>query len=218
MHTLNEIISPFEAERLQVLRKYEILDTPPDVALDGLTKLASRLFQVPIALVSLVDKERIWFKSRYGMEEQEIMKDQGFCATAILGNELYLVEDALTDPVAMANPLVTGEHGIRFYAGVPLRTKEGFNLGTFCILDQRPREFSVENNEVLQILAELVLDQLELRLEARIAIKHQHQILNTTAHDLKNPLAIMPLLADMIMHHKNDPKAIDDIALQIKDA
>src|SRR5690606_35754480 len=147
MHALNEIISPFEAERLQVLRKYEILDTPPDVALDGLTKLASRLFQVPIALVSLVDKERIWFKSRYGKEEQEIMKDPGFCATAILGNELYLVEDALTDPVAMANPLVTGEHGIRFYAGVPARTKEGSDVGTVRIVDQIPRESRLESRE-----------------------------------------------------------------------
>ena len=218
MHTLNEITTSFEEKRLAVLRKYEILDTPPDVALDGLTKLASRLFQVPVALVSLVDSERIWFKSRYGFEEQEIVREQGFCATAILGNEPYFVEDASVDPLAMTNSLVTGDQGIRFYAGVPLRTKEGFNLGTFCIMDRVSQSFSSDKQEILQILAELVLDQLELRMEARIAVKHQHQILNTTAHDLKNPLSIMPLLADMIMHHKHDPKAIDDIALQIKDA
>ena len=218
MHTLNEITTSFEEKRLAVLRKYEILDTPPDVALDGLTKLASRLFQVPVALVSLVDSERIWFKSRYGFEEQEIVREQGFCATAILGNEPYFVEDASGDPLAMTNSLVTGDQGIRFYAGVPLRTKEGFNLGTFCIMDRVSQSFSSDKQEILQILAELVLDQLELRMEARIAVKHQHQILNTTAHDLKNPLSIMPLLADMIMHHKHDPKAIDDIALQIKDA
>ena len=218
MHTLNEITTSFEEKRLAVLRKYEILDTPPDVALDGLTKLASRLFQVPVALVSLVDSERIWFKSRYGFEEQEIVREQGFCATAILGNEPYFVEDASVDPLTMTNSLVTGDQGIRFYAGVPLRTKEGFNLGTFCIMDRVSQSFSSDKQEILQILAELVLDQLELRMEARIAVKHQHQILNTTAHDLKNPLSIMPLLADMIMHHKHDPKAIDDIALQIKDA
>lgn len=218
MHTLMETATPAEAERLQVLRKYEILDTPPDVALDGLTKLASRLFHVPISLVSLVDTDRIWFKSHYGLVEQEIPRNPGFCASAIMGGELYMVPDALVDPVAVSNPLVTGEHGIRFYAGVPLRTKEGYNLGTFCILDKKARKLNSDNREVLQILAELVLDQLELRMEARTAIKHQHQILNTTAHDLKNPLSIMPLLADMIMHHKNDPKAIDDIALQIKDA
>ena len=218
MHTLDEISTSFEAKRLIVLQKYEILDTPPDVALDGLTKLASRLFQVPIALVSLVDSERIWFKSRYGFEEQEIVKEQGFCATAIQGNDLYLVENASTDLLAMSNSLVTGEYGIRFYAGVPLKTKEGYNLGTFCIMDRVARSFSPDNKEILEILSELVLDQMELRMEARIAVKHQHQILNTTAHDLKNPLSIMPLLADMIMHHKHDPKAIDDIALQIKDA
>src|SRR5690606_10871517 len=128
------------------------------------------------------------------------------------------VEDASIDVKSMANSLVTGKEGIRFYAGMPLKTKEGFNLGTFCIMDRKPRVFSEAEKEILVNISELVLNNLELWQEARIAVKHQHQILNTTAHDLKNPHSIMPLLADRIMHHKNDPKAIDDIANQIKDA
>jgi len=218
MSEVHEIGSSLETSRIAVLRQYEILDTPPDFGLDGLTNLAARIFDVPIALVSFVDKNRIWYKSHYGLEDQEGPVEPGFCASAILANELYIVEDATLNADALSNPLVSGNEKIRFYAGMPLKTKEGFNLGAFCIMDKKPRVLSETQKEILINISELVLNQLELRLEARTAVKHQHQILNTTAHDLKNPLSIMPLLADMIMHHKNDPKAIDDIAQQIKDA
>lgn len=218
MPTVEDIGTSLETSRIDVLRQYEILDTPPDFSLDGLTRLAARIFDVPVALVSFVDTNRVWFKSHFGLEEQEILLEPGLCASAILSDELYLVEDAIKNPGSQDNTLVTGKEKIRFYAGMPLRTKEGFNLGAFCIMDKKPRKFSQAEKEILGNLSELVLNHLELRQEARIAVKHQHQILNTTAHDLKNPLSIMPLLADMIMHHKNDPKAIDDIAQQIKDA
>ena len=218
MHAVHDTVTTLETSRINVLRQYEILDTPPDFGLDGMTRLAAHVFGVPISLVTFVDSERIWFKSHFGLEEQEVPLEPGFCASAILTDDLYVVEDASVDVKSLANSLVTGKKGIRFYAGMPLKTKEGFNLGTFCIMDRKPRVFSEAEKEILVNISELVLNNLELRQEARIAVKHQHQILNTTAHDLKNPLSIMPLLADMIMHHKNDPKAIDDIANQIKDA
>ena len=218
MHAAHDTVTTLEASRIDVLRQYEILDTPPDFGLDGMTRLAAHVFGVPISLVTFVDSERIWFKSHFGLEEQEVPLEPGFCASAILTDDLYLVEDASVDVKSKDNSLVTGKEGLRFYAGMPLKTKEGFNLGTFCIMDRKPRVFSEAEKEILVNISELVLNHLELRQEARIAVKHQHQILNTTAHDLKNPLSIMPLLADMIMHHKNDPKAIDDIANQIKDA
>lgn len=210
--------SPGEAARLDVLKKYHILDTPPDGSFDGITKLAAKLLKVPISIISLVDVDRIWFKSKYGVDIPEVPRDPGLCASAILEEDFYLVEDARNDPRTMVNPLVAGEFGLQFYSAVPLRTKEGYNLGTLCVIDREPRKPTSEEIEILKSLAELVMNQIELRLEARTAIQHHHKILNTTAHDLKNPVAIMPLLADLIMENKENPAAIDDISKQIKDA
>lgn len=207
-----------EAERIEVLKKYDILDTPPDGSFDQFSNLAANLLDMPIAIVSLVDTDRIWFKSHYGLEINEIGRDPGLCSSAILSDDFYLVEDAKKDPRTLANPLVAGDFGLRFYAAAPLKTKEGHNLGTLCVLDKKPRKLTKAKKEILENLAELVVNQMELRLEARNAVKHQHQILNTTAHDLKNPLSIMPLLADMILMNKENPIAIDDIATQIKQA
>lgn len=207
-----------EAARIEVLRKYDILDTPPDGRFDRITRLAATLLNVPIAIVSLVDTDRIWFKSKFGIELSEVEREPGLCASAILSDELYLVENAPKDPRTLANPLVAGEFGLKFYSAVPLKTIEGHNLGTLCVIDKEPRTLSAFEKEVLQDLAGLVMDQIELQLEARTAVKHHHQILNTTAHDLKNPVSIMPLLADLIMQNKDNPEAIDDISKQIKDA
>ncbi|MGB7786432.1 MAG: GAF domain-containing sensor histidine kinase [Salinimicrobium sp.] len=207
-----------EAARIEILRKYDILDTPPDGRFDRITKLAATLLKVPVAIISLVDTDRVWFKSKFGIEQSEVGREPGLCASAILSDELYLIEDARKDPRTLANPLVRGEFGLKFYSAVPLKTIEGQNLGTLCVIDKEPRTLSEEEKEVLKDLAGLVMDQIELQLEARTAVKHHHQILNTTAHDLKNPVSIMPLLADLIMQNKNNPEAIDDISKQIKDA
>ncbi|GHA33272.1 sensor histidine kinase [Salinimicrobium marinum] len=218
MESINENYSIKEEERINVLHKYEILDTPPDGSFDRITKLAAKLLKVPISIVSLVDTDRIWFKSRFGVDVQEITRDPGLCSSAILTDELYIVEDARNDPRTLTNPLVAGDFGLQFYAGVPLKTQEGFNLGTLCVIDRQPRSLNAEEKEILESLGDLVMNQIELRLKARIAVKHQHQILSTAAHDLKNPLSIMPLLADMIMQNKDNPDAIDDISRQIKEA
>lgn len=207
-----------EKDRIANLKKYEVLDTPADGAFDKLTGLAAELLEMPIAIVSLVDSDRIWFKSRHGLDVQQIDKAPGLCASAILSDDLYLVEDAKKDVRTLANPLVAGEFGLRFYAAVPLATREGYNLGTFCIIDKKPRRLSAKKKKILQDLADLVMVQMELRLEARTAIRNKHQLMNITAHDLKNPLSILPLMADIIQKNKTNPEAIGKIAEQLKDA
>ena len=158
-----------EAARLAAVRRYDVLDTPADGTFDRITALAARLFDVPIAIVSIVDLDRIWFKSHHGLEISETGRDAGLCASAILGGEAWVVDDASFDPRAMANPLVAGEFGLRFYAGVPLTTSDGHNLGTLCVLDFEPRQTSPDELETLTDLAAMVMNELELRLELRRA-------------------------------------------------
>lgn len=155
-----------EVKRLQAVRRYDILDTPPDGAFDRITALAARLFQVPISIVSIVDSDRIWFKSHHGLEATEVGRDLGLCASAILQEGSYIIEDAAADARALTNPLIAGELGLRFYAAVPLTTTDGFNLGTLCVIDRKPRILSELEIETLRDLASLVMDQLELRLSA----------------------------------------------------
>ncbi len=218
MKTNSKVNSRTEADRIKALKNQEILDTPPDGSFDRLTKLAAKLLDMPIAIISLVDTDRIWFKSKYGLEVQEIGRDPGLCSSAILADDLYLVQDAKNDIRTLANPMVAGSFGLGFYAAVPLKTKDGYNLGTLCVIDKKPRTLKKKEKELLKNIADLVIDQMDLRMDARKAIQHHHKIINITAHDLKNPLSIMPLLADMILMNKENPKAIEDIGLQIKDA
>lgn len=159
-----------ETNRLAALRRYDVLDTPPDGAFDRITALAADLFSVPIAIVSLVDHDRIWFKSRYGLDVEQIGRDPGLCASAILQVEPWVLTDARVNTRALANPLVAGEFGLRFYIGAPLRTQDGFNLGTLCVIDREPRPVSERQIAHLKHLAALVMDQMELRLSARRAI------------------------------------------------
>jgi GAF domain-containing protein len=161
------MIDSNEKERLEVLHKYEILDTPPDGSLNTMTEMAAKIFNVPIAIVSLVDEDRIWFKSAHGLEINQISKDPGLCVSAIVDNEVYVIENAKTDPRALANPLVAGEFGLQFYAAAPLITKDGFKLGTFCIIDKKQRFFSEDHHSVLKGFAKLTMDFMEMRLEAR---------------------------------------------------
>lgn len=164
----NELIPGNEAERLAALRRFDVLDTPRDGAFDRITRLASEMLDMPISIVSLVDHDRIWFKSTHGLDGvEEIVRAPGLCASAILGEEVWVIEDAKVDPRALANPLVAGEFGLRFYAGSPLRTHDGYNLGTLCVIDKRPRRLTEKQTRVLDDLAALVVDELELRLAAR---------------------------------------------------
>lgn len=158
-------MSDRETLRLEALRSLGVLDTQGDAAIDRLTRLASSLFETPIALVSLVDENRQWFKSRLGLDAAETPRDQAFCAHAIeLGPEaVMVVEDATADPRFANNPLVTGAPDIRFYAGATLTTKDGDNLGTLCVIDRKPRPRPDEAAlERLKLLARIVVDEFEL--------------------------------------------------------
>jgi GAF domain-containing protein len=153
-----------ERERLAALLGYEILDTQPERAFDDLARLAGAVSETPIALVSLVDETRQWFKARLGLAAEETPRELAFCAHAILEDRVLVVEDAAADPRFADNALVTGEPGIRFYAGAPLRTPSGHQIGTICAIDRRPRELDENQLAALQALARLVVDELELRL------------------------------------------------------
>jgi formate hydrogenlyase transcriptional activator len=165
--SIDAMLPPDEPERLAALQRYQILDTPPDGAFNHLTAVAAALFTVPIAVVSLVDHDRIWFKSHHGLDLCETGREPGLCASAIFSPDVYHIRDAVTDVRALANPLVTEELDLRFYAAAPLRTHDGFNLGTLCIMDRKARELSVSEAGMLTKLAALVMDQMELRLAAR---------------------------------------------------
>jgi sigma-B regulation protein RsbU (phosphoserine phosphatase) len=165
-----------EPERLAAIRRYDVLDTPEDGAFDRITALASRHFGVPIAIVSIVDSDRIWFKSHHGLEVREIGRAPGLCASAILQYEPWVVEDAAVDPRTLANPLVAGEFGLRFYAGVPLTTHDGYNLGTLCVIDREPREMTEAETQTLRDMAAIVMDELELRLASRRVVDHEQRL------------------------------------------
>jgi GAF domain-containing protein len=164
-----------EEQRLAAVRRYNILDTPPDGAFDRITTLAARLFDVPISIISIVDHDRIWFKSHYGIAAEEIGRDPGLCASAVCQLEPWLVNDAAVDVRTIDNPLVAGELGLRFYLGVPLVTGDGFNLGTLNVIDVQPREVTEEQIRTLEDLAAIVVDELELRLDARAKLEDRRR-------------------------------------------
>lgn len=152
-----------EAGRIAALEKYAILDTDPEQSLDDLTLLASFICKTPIALISLVDEDRQWFKSRVGMDAKETSRDIAFCSTAILQSDVFVVPDALRDDRFRDNPLVVSDPHIRFYAGAPLINEDGYALGTLCVVDRAPRELAPDQKEALKALSRLVLAQLEFR-------------------------------------------------------
>lgn len=153
-----------ETARLEALRRYMVLDTEPEPAFDRITALVARLLDVPMAAVSLVDSDRTWFKSCVGLGMQEAPRDDSFCTYAILSAEPTVVEDATRDQRFAANPFVAGEGHIRFYAGVPLLTHDGYCLGTLCVVDVEPRRVTASELATLTDLAKVVLDLLEARL------------------------------------------------------
>jgi signal transduction histidine kinase len=186
------VIPPHEAERLAAVRRYRILDTPEDGTFDRIAALAARVFDVPIAIVSIVDERRIWFKAHHGLEVQEIGRDPGLCASAILQDDPWIVSDARHDPRTLANPLVAGDFGLQFYAGMPLTTADGHNLGTICVIDREPREVSDGEQDTLRDLARIVIDELELRLAALREEERLSQartdFVTVTSHELRTPV------------------------------
>jgi PAS domain S-box-containing protein len=179
-----------EADRLQALQQCKVLDTAPEKAFDDIARLAASICQTPIALVSLIDAERQWFKAKVGLAAAETHRNMAFCAHAILQSQVLVIPDAQADDRFVNNPLVIGEPYIRFYAGAPLITPEGFILGTLCVIDTVPRQLSSEQIANLRILADQVVQQLELRrslsLFERRAVEHKP----TRSKGFLNKLAI----------------------------
>ena len=152
-----------EAKRLAALQRYNILDTPPEGAFDDLTWLASQICSTPIALITFLDEDRQWFKSRIGFDLAQTPRSLAFCAHTILQKDLLMVEDATRDDRLADNPLLVSAPEFRFYAGVPLATSDGFNVGTLCVMDRNPRSLKPEQAEALKLLSRQVVAQLELR-------------------------------------------------------
>jgi len=199
-----------ETQRLDAVHRYDILDTPPDRSFDRITAIAARLLSVPIAIISIVDHDRIWFKSHHGLELEQTTRDPGLCASCVLQDAPWIVTDAAADVRSLTNPLVAGDFALRSYLGIPLRTHDGFNLGTLCVLDFALRTPAEGDIATLTDLASVVMDELELRLSSRRAItgyrnelirsEHREErirgLLRELAHRSKNLLAVVQAMAN----------------------
>jgi sigma-B regulation protein RsbU (phosphoserine phosphatase) len=173
-----------DQERLAAVARYEILDTPRDGAFDRVAALAARWFNAPIATVTIVDKDRIWFTATYGLDGvREIGPEPGLCASAIRQDGPYVINDALLDPRSSDNPLVRGEMGVRFYAAAPIVTADGYRLGTVNVLDTEPRQVTEAGLATLADLAAMVMDQLELRLSTLRTIRTERTLRGQAEQD-----------------------------------
>jgi len=166
-----EMSAPFpsiESARVAALDRYAILDTEPEQTFDDLVALAAYVCKAPIAMLSLVDDRRQWFKSKVGLEIRETPRETSFCAHAIQQQDVFIVPDTRNDARFRDNPMVVGEPHIRFYAGAPLINEEGFALGTLCVIDRQPRELDEAQKGALKSLSRLALGQMELRQNLKL--------------------------------------------------
>ena len=214
-----------EERRLEVLRAYNVLDTAPEENFDRLTELAARIFGVPIAVVSLVDQDREFFKSCVGVDVRQGDRKIAFCAHAILHDDVFIVEDATLDDRFVDNPQVT--HGrIRFYAGAPIRTRTGETIGSFCIKDVVPRTITSDEEKTLSTLAAITIDELELREAARAVREAQQaaeranaaksQFLSNMSHEIRTPLTAILGFSELLVDTSQPDNTREEIANTIR--
>ena len=187
---MTALIPSDEAQRLDLLRGYGIMDSPPEAAFDDITALAADSCETPFALVSLVDGSRLWIKSKVGLPVMEIPREKAFCTYALGGRDLMLVPDTLEDGRFADNPLVLGEPGIRFYAGAPLLTPGGEVLGTLCVMDRVPRQLSERQQRALQVLSKQVMNLIQSRREVQLLERTQESLLRTVAEREESDTAL----------------------------
>ena len=203
-----------EEERLEKLRQYEILDSATEQDYDDIARLVTQICGTSLSTISFVDRDRQWFKAAVGIDDQETSRDVAFCAHTILGTELFTVEDASADPRFADNPLVTIDPQLRFYAGMPLITPDGYRLGALCAMDRSPRKLTAEQEEALGILARHVVDLLELRRSRRILETQNRELrelsdlksrlMSIIAHDLRSPMANISALMSLFENEELD--------------
>ena len=205
-----------ELERLDELESFEILDTEAQFEFDQLTELAQKLFNMPIVLVSLIDSERQWFKSKQGLEACETGRDVSFCGHAILGDEIFEIKNSMEDERFADNPLVTGDPRVIYYIGCPLKTPSGYKVGTLCMIDQKPNSLTDEQKQTFKVLADQVMSQMVLfrqnkHLKYKMEIiEAQYQTISENKARLVNNarLASLGKMAGGIAHEVNNPLAI----------
>jgi signal transduction histidine kinase len=201
-----------EDERIKLLESYSILDTLPEIDYDNLTAIAAEICGTPISLISFVDKERQWFKSRHGIDVSETSRDYSFCAYAINDpNNVFIIEDSRKDIRFYDNPIVSGDPNVIFYAGVPLINEDGLPLGTLCVIDHKPKILTQNQIRSLKALSDQTMKLLDLRLKsmklekALVKLEKKNQELerfaNIAAHDLKSPLVNVSGLADFFIEN-----------------
>jgi len=196
-----------EQERIDKLKELDILDTLEEQAYDDLTLLAAQICNTPIALVSLIDSDRQWFKSHHGLAARETPREFAFCAHAILGDDVLVVEDADKDQRFHDNPLSVNDPHVKFYAGAPLILENNLHLGTLCVIDSVARTLTDEQKSALEALARQVVSQLQLRLKIK-ELKHidhvKDEFLAMVSHELRTPLTSITGSLSLLMHKKNE--------------
>ncbi|BAV09660.1 GAF sensor signal transduction histidine kinase [Filimonas lacunae] len=189
-----------EQDRLQELYRTELLDSPKDTDFDEIVQLASRICDVPISLISLIDAGRQWFKAKTGIDIDETERSISFCAHAILQDDLMEVRDTSKDERFADNPFVKGDPEVRFYAGVPLVTERGYKLGTLCVIDKTPRVLTEDQALALKVLAKQIIKLIELRSrnkEIQHLVTTQNRITSIISHDVRNPLAALKAIIEL---------------------
>lgn len=198
-----------EAKRLKNLETYSILDTLPDADCDAITRIAAGICNTPISLVSIIDKNRQWFKSNHGLKAKETPRDFSFCAHSILNpNKLFIINDATKDKRFFDNPLTINDPNVVFYAGAPLNSSEGYPLGTLCVIDNKPNVLSKNQKESLKLLAKQVVNLFELRKRNRELSNANEEILRLNeqltefsyrlSHDIKTPISGIKYLSEIL--------------------